>query len=126
MLLDQPQNFGHVIDAALAKYPRLNQIAQTIERFCAEPEVRWRIPTGLCDTRAGLFGQNAAHGLAQQTLGDAVSDLERTGHPEHELDQTVIEERVGMAEAKGRAIAILGTQTARCGLAEDILIGAVL
>src|SRR5215469_14850597 len=88
------------IDAALAEGTRGDEIAQLLEPRAGEPAMGRGVPPGLLDARARL--------LAQQDLGDAVADLHRARHAEHELDKAMIEEGIEMVEPETRRLAILG------------------
>src|SRR5215469_14087056 len=113
------------IDAALAEGTRGDEIAQLLEPRAGEPAMGRGVPPGLLDARARLLGKDPAHRLAQQDLGDAVADLHRARHAEHELDKAMIEEGIEMVEPETRRLAILGAKAAGRRLAVDVLIGAV-
>src|SRR5262245_56331619 len=75
----EPIHFQRVIDAALPKRARRDEIAQRGGVPAAEPYMRRRVPAGFLHSRARFLGQDTLHGPPQQDLGDAIADLERAG-----------------------------------------------
>src|SRR5206468_2128347 len=102
-----------------------HDLAHRIESLAHEPLMRRRVPAGLLDPGARRFRENPGQGAAEQVLGNAVSYLELRRNSEHELDDSIVEKRIVMDEATGRALAILCAQTTQGRLPHEVLIATV-
>src|SRR5690606_16108935 len=66
------------------------------------------------------------HSLSQQYFCDALLDLQETGHTEHELNETVIEEGNVILKPESLSMSILCPKAAWSRFSREILIAASL
>src|ERR1051326_7015630 len=107
MFLDDLKNFWHVIDTALAKFSRRDEIGYRVKVSSGKPSVSGCVPPCFLYPCTGCFWEDSLHGMAEQEFGYAIANLFFRRHLKHEFDQSIVKERKNIFKTKGCQLSVL-------------------